>query len=34
LEEWDSCGWRFAVSADMGRQLRKVIEELTEEGVG
>ncbi len=31
LEDWDSRDWRFAVSADMSRPLRRVIEALPEE---
>jgi hypothetical protein len=31
LEHWDGRGWRFAVSADVGTQLRRAIEEIGEE---
>ena len=29
LDHWHSCGWRFAVSADMSQQLRAEIEKLS-----
>lgn len=31
LDRWQERGWRFAVSADMSRQLRKEIEALPAE---